>query len=70
MILVGPRRTDNNIVREPKRIKLSKSSDLIKSTYRWHLRLGHISLDRIKRLVWDGPLQASTKVHYLLVNLV
>ena len=50
---------DNDLVREPKRIKLSESSDLIKSTYLWHLRLGHISLDRIKRLVRDGPLQAS-----------
>ena len=50
---------DNDLIREPKRIKLSESSDLTKSTYLWHLRLGHISLDRIKRLVRDGPLQAS-----------
>ena len=27
-------------------------------TYQWHLRLGHIGLDRIKRLVRDGPLQS------------
>ena len=26
-------------------------------TYLWHLRLGHISLDRINRLVKDGPLK-------------
>ena len=24
----------------------------------WHLRLGHISLDRIKRLVKEGPLKS------------
>ena len=47
---------DNDLIREPKRIKLSESSDLTKSTYLWHLRLGHISLDRINRLVRDGPL--------------
>ena len=37
-------------------------SDLINSTYLWHLRLCHISLDRIKRLVRVGPLQASAIV--------
>ena len=26
-------------------------------TYLWNLRLGHISLDRINRLVKDGPLR-------------
>ena len=26
-------------------------------TYLWHLRLGHISLDRINRLTKDGPLR-------------
>ena len=25
--------------------------------YLWHLRLGHINLDRITRLVKDGPLR-------------
>ena len=50
---------DDDLIREPKRIKLFDSSDLTKSTYLWHLRLGHISLDRIKRLARDGPLQAS-----------
>ena len=34
-----------------KRVKLS-----IDETYLWHLRLGHINLNRIKRLVSDGPL--------------
>jgi transposase InsO family protein len=34
-----------------KRVKLSKDE-----TYLWHLRLGHINLNRIKRLVSDGPL--------------
>ena len=32
-----------------KRVKLSKDE-----TYLWHLRLGHINLNRIKRLVSDG----------------
>ena len=26
-------------------------------TYLWHLRLGHINLDRINRIVKDGPLR-------------
>ena len=34
-----------------KRVKLSKDE-----TYLCHLRLGHINLNRIKRLVSDGPL--------------
>ena len=34
-----------------KRVKLSTDE-----TYLWHLRLGHINLNRIKRLVCDGPL--------------
>ena len=35
--------------------KLRVSSD--SETYLWHLRLGHISLDRINRLTKDGPLR-------------
>ncbi len=27
------------------------------STYLWHLRLGHVNVDRINRLVKDGPLK-------------
>ena len=38
---------------KPKRQKVSLSDD----TYLWHLRLGHINLDRITRLVKDGPLR-------------
>ena len=38
---------------KPKRQKVSPSDD----TYLWHLRLGHINLDRITRLVKDGPLR-------------
>ena len=34
-----------------KRVKLSKDE-----TYLWHLRQSHINLNRIKRLVSDGPL--------------
>ena len=36
-----------------KRQKVSPSDD----TYLWHLRLGHINLDRITRLVKDGLLR-------------
>ena len=36
-----------------KRQKVSHNDD----TYLWHLRLGHINLDRINRLVKDGPLR-------------
>ena len=36
-----------------KRQKVSHDNE----TYLWHLRLGHISLDRINRLVKDGPLR-------------
>ncbi|KAI3471446.1 hypothetical protein Pfo_031193, partial [Paulownia fortunei] len=35
-----------------KRIKLSPTNE----TFLWHLRLGHINLNRIQRLVRDGPL--------------
>ena len=35
--------------------KLKVSSD--NETFLWHLRLGHISLDRINRLTKDGPLR-------------
>ena len=38
---------------KPKRQKVSQSDD----TYLWHLRLGHINLNRITRLVKDGPLR-------------
>ena len=36
-----------------KRQKISHDND----TYLWHLRLGHINLNRIERLVKDGPLK-------------
>ena len=35
-----------------KRQKISPENE----TYLWHLRLGHINLDRIDRLVKSGPL--------------
>ena len=37
---------------KPKKQKISHDDD----TYLWHLKLGHINLDRINRLVKDGPL--------------
>ena len=43
--------------------KIKRSSDFNK-TYLWHLRLCHINLDRISRLVRDGPL-GSLKVEAL-----
>ncbi len=45
---------NDDLQRDSKRLK-TVSTDL---TYMWHLRLGHISLDRIKRLAKDGPLQS------------
>ena len=46
-------------VAEPKSIKKAKVSH-DSETYLWHLRLGHISLDRINRLTKDGPLKELT----------
>ena len=40
----------------PRSIKQQKT-DSDSETYLWHLRLGHIGLDRINRLVKDGPLR-------------
>ena len=45
---------NTDLQRESKRIKI----DSIDQTYRWHLRLGHIGLERIKRLVKEGPLES------------
>ena len=42
-------------VEHPKSKKQKVSHD--DDTYLWHLRLGHINLDRINRLVKDGPLR-------------
>ena len=44
---------NTDLQRESKRIKI----DSIDQTYRWHLRLDHIGLERIKRLVKEGPLE-------------
>ena len=44
---------------QPKSIKKQKVSH-DSETYLWHLRLGHISLDRINRLTKDGPLKELT----------
>ena len=43
-------------VEHPKSIKRQKVSHS-DNTYLWHLRLGHINLDKINRLVKDGPLR-------------
>ena len=45
-------------VEKPKAKKQKISHD--NNTYLWHLRLGHINLDRINRLVKDGPLRELT----------
>ena len=47
-LLLNAKMNDNN----SKRLKTSHSN----KTYLWHLRLGHINLNRIQRLVRDGPL--------------
>ena len=44
-------------VEHPKSNKRQKVSH-IDNTYLWHLRLSHINLDRINRLVKDGPLRS------------
>lgn len=44
-------------------IKRKQHSE-INQTYLWHLRLGHINLNRIQRLVKNGPLD-SLKVEAL-----
>ena len=44
----------NTLEHRDKKLKMDKNN----STYQWHLHLGHIGLDRIKRLVRDGPLQS------------
>ena len=36
-------------------LSLKRKGD-VNPTYLWHLRLGHINIDRINRLVKDGPL--------------
>ena len=46
-------------VARPKSNKLQKLLNNNK-TYLWHLRLGHIGLDRINRLTKDGPLKDLT----------
>ena len=45
---------NTDLQRESKRIK----ADSIDQTYTWHLRLDHIRLERIKRLVKEGPLES------------
>ena len=42
-------------VEQPKSKKQKISPD--DNTYLWHLRLGHINLNRIERLVKEGPLR-------------
>jgi transposase InsO family protein len=39
-------------------LSLKRKRD-VNLTYMWHLRLGHINIDRINRLVRDGPLKLS-----------
>ena len=39
-------------------LSLKRKRD-VNTMYMWHLRLGHINIDRINRLVRDGPLKHS-----------
>ena len=36
----------------------------------WHVRLGHITQDRMNRLARDGLLGQITKINFLLMNIV
>ena len=45
---------NTNLQRESKRIKLDSNDQI----YKWHLRLGHTGLERIKRLVKEDPLES------------
>ena len=59
-VLRPTERSLNNLeffkVEHPKSNKRQKFSHS-DNTYLWHLKLGHINLDRINRLVKDGPLR-------------
>ena len=46
-------------VAKPKSNKRQKVDSNLE-TYLWHLRLGHINIDRINRLAKDGPLKELT----------
>ena len=56
-------------VARPKSNKHKKLSNDFK-TYFWHLRLGHINLDRINKLTKDGPLKDLNVefIDYLIEN--
>ena len=53
---------ENNCVEmnEPNSVKSNKRKQDINPTYLWHLRLGHANIDRINRLVKNGPLKSLT----------
>ena len=52
----APTLLDTEIMNKSKKLPLKKKAPLFNLTYLWHLRLGHINLNRIQRLVRDGPL--------------
>ena len=47
-----------------------KESSSVNQTQLWHLRLGHINLDRIHRLVTSGHLSPLDVKHFQFVSLV
>ena len=51
-----PTLLDTEIMDKSKKLPLKRKAPSFNSTYLWHLRLGHINLNRIQRLVRDGPL--------------
>ena len=49
---------DTEIMDKSKKLPLKKKATSFNSTYLWHLRLGHININMIQRLVRNGPLSS------------
>lgn len=55
---VEPSNLDTEVNNDSLGKRKRSHNDEADDTYLWHLRLGHISLDRIKRLTKDGPMKS------------
>ena len=51
-------------VQQESSTSLKRKESSTNDTYLWHLRLGHINLKRIQRLVEDGPLSSLDFEHF------
>ena len=51
-----PMLLDTEIMDKSKKLPLKRKAPSFNSIYIWHFRLGYINLNRIQRLVRDGPL--------------